>query len=1133
MLFCHACSLLLLLAGRGAAAGSDRPRLAFLTDRLKQFAHENEALLKEEEQVGATGQQHVAGAAGRAVQANKDQSSALLHSVVGHRLYLFRSTSTPSSSEDQGEVQVKIPIEIPEFLQKSGHVERAKLRAAARIVRAESTAGRAFEVVVQEVESDAARLQEREDVSSTKHRDETKIRQRSGPAMDEPVLKTSGKAKKSQASSGPITVVRRLGAGPEGTTPGARPSVLVPASKVLAGKRKTNKSSPVHQLHSHEGAGSMKTEAASGGDADHSSDTGDSQDLNSELGAAVEASRDGAVAENLDDASGDEMEDLQATSSQHLPDPDQQRGEEIEENVLNTSPDSFGLSEQADSASTATHLGGGGQQLHGENFRRKVFGGLQHKKDSSPGSLASSDEPRQDEELRLLQRVGDSNEEIKEGDETLLQLATLSWADKVETTGWAELHASIPEEGMANADLSMYMAGYLEGLASTERIMQFRHNANAALAKSDTDHHALPNIRDMFRQKIDNILKNSALLPPESGGHPDSEQLGEKRSVTGLVTTLHDAVQDHTTNRPAPPAPLQERRSEVGGQRSKKQQNNFWQQARYAFFQLLGIRDAFNRRRPTSEPAMSLVDLILLNSDGETPELETAYDMQEYLMRQDTLQEQEAEEQKKSSSETGGGDETKDNEDGEKPVKLASGALSPSLVMLQTSTSIAPLRRRGSLASSFLARTKQLRAKQLAARRSRNKKALDERAWQRIQRRGGRCSALVRLTDNNLFVGHTTFSDYSEMLRVFKYYDFPLPGSKARTIGFSSYPGIAGSTDDYYVTSAGLAVTETTISLLSDEPYDKIDDKFGVPDFLRIMVANRVAGSGPEWIESMESSKTGTYSSQWMVVDTKKFTKTRGGLGPKHGTRGTALVPTSSSSLMRNKLDVAPRSTTAKNSQSGKKAKGSQKKHIFESGERVNGSGAGGGLLMVLDQAPNASHSADMTMTLRNQGYWASYNRPWFADVREKLGLDEAEENHGRIFSRDRAPRANIFRATAKRVKTLEDMQNEMQRNRWPNEVDGGERNTPDHAIAARSDLGGGGVANGAVDSKVADVAMLRKLQVLAISGPTTDQHRLQPFSWIFHVKKASSRGRHQSVIRIYNSAYKHAAVRAVRPPHL
>merc|ERR1719327_25710 len=140
---------------------------------------------------------------------------------------------------------------------------------------------------------------------------------------------------------------------------------------------------------------------------------------------------------------------------------------------------------------------------------------------------------------------------------------------------------------------------------------------------------------------------------------------------------------------------------------------------------------------------------------------------------------------------------------------------------------------------------------------------LDDRAWRKIKQTSGRCSALVRLTPDNrdIFMGHTTFSDYSEMNRIWKYYDFPLEDTKSVKMGFSSYPGVAGSTDDYY-----LMVTGTTISMLSDEPYDKLDDNGTfVPDYMRIMIANRLAKTGKDWVDVMERSATGTYSSQWMV----------------------------------------------------------------------------------------------------------------------------------------------------------------------------------------------------------------------------------------------------------------------------
>ena len=47
-----------------------------------------------------------------------------------------------------------------------------------------------------------------------------------------------------------------------------------------------------------------------------------------------------------------------------------------------------------------------------------------------------------------------------------------------------------------------------------------------------------------------------------------------------------------------------------------------------------------------------------------------------------------------------------------------------------------------------------------------------------------------RYNGKDLFFGHTTFSDFSEMTRIFKFYDMPLPGATAKKIAFSSYPGV-------------------------------------------------------------------------------------------------------------------------------------------------------------------------------------------------------------------------------------------------------------------------------------------------------------------------------------------------------
>jgi hypothetical protein len=70
------------------------------------------------------------------------------------------------------------------------------------------------------------------------------------------------------------------------------------------------------------------------------------------------------------------------------------------------------------------------------------------------------------------------------------------------------------------------------------------------------------------------------------------------------------------------------------------------------------------------------------------------------------------------------------------------------------------------------------------------------------------CSALIKLTRdqndniNDIYVGHSTWDDYSEMLRTMKVYEFEFFDNKnlrAINITFSSYPGTITSTDDFYM----------------------------------------------------------------------------------------------------------------------------------------------------------------------------------------------------------------------------------------------------------------------------------------------------------------------------------------------
>ena len=231
-----------------------------------------------------------------------------------------------------------------------------------------------------------------------------------------------------------------------------------------------------------------------------------------------------------------------------------------------------------------------------------------------------------------------------------------------------------------------------------------------------------------------------------------------------------------------------------------------------------------------------------------------------------------------------------------------------------------------------------------------------------------RCSALVRLTDNDILFGHATFEEYKEMIRMFKYYDLPT-GAAASKMMFSSYPGAISSTDDYYILDSGLAVTETTLSMITDSAFAALkDDPHTLPDYIRVLAANRNSKSAEEWMKSMHETTTGLYSSQWSVVDYNKFTP------------GQSLQS---------------------------------------------------GTFFVMEQIPGFSHYEDKTSHLEEHGYFGSYNVPMYDQARKASFFDVATREKGDRYSYESAPRAKMFRENARNVTSFNDMRNMMRFNRY------------------------------------------------------------------------------------------------------
>lgn len=161
-----------------------------------------------------------------------------------------------------------------------------------------------------------------------------------------------------------------------------------------------------------------------------------------------------------------------------------------------------------------------------------------------------------------------------------------------------------------------------------------------------------------------------------------------------------------------------------------------------------------------------------------------------------------------------------------------------------------------------------------------------------------------------------------------KKYDFSFhltPGDTnfipSRASAFTSYPGTIFSADDFYIQSSGLVVQETTNEVWDDSLWKNVKSDKIVYEFIRNLVANRLAKSGKEWTEIFAKYNSGTYNNQFMIIDYNKF---------KNGTQLQKLPD---------------------------------------------------GLLWVIEQIPGMTKAADVTEVVRKQGYWASYNLPYFKEI--------------------------------------------------------------------------------------------------------------------------------------------------------
>lgn len=142
------------------------------------------------------------------------------------------------------------------------------------------------------------------------------------------------------------------------------------------------------------------------------------------------------------------------------------------------------------------------------------------------------------------------------------------------------------------------------------------------------------------------------------------------------------------------------------------------------------------------------------------------------------------------------------------------------------------------------------------------------------------CSAFVATgaytKDGKPVIAHNNWSSYLEGERWTIIYDI-VPEHGYRML-MDGLPGVIHSGDDFVINSAGIAITETTISHFFGF------DTNGIPEFVRARKGAQYSASIDDYTRIMKEGNNGGYANTWLVADTRKNEVARLELGLKNVT---------------------------------------------------------------------------------------------------------------------------------------------------------------------------------------------------------------------------------------------------------
>ncbi len=140
------------------------------------------------------------------------------------------------------------------------------------------------------------------------------------------------------------------------------------------------------------------------------------------------------------------------------------------------------------------------------------------------------------------------------------------------------------------------------------------------------------------------------------------------------------------------------------------------------------------------------------------------------------------------------------------------------------------------------------------------------------------CSAFVATgswtKNHDIVMAHSNWTSYTEGTRWRIIFDI-VPRSGYRIL-MDGFPGVIASDDDFGVNSAGMMITETTISNFHGW------DPNGKPEFVRARKAMQYADSIDSYVKIMLDGNNGGYANDWLLGDRKTGEIARFELGLQH-----------------------------------------------------------------------------------------------------------------------------------------------------------------------------------------------------------------------------------------------------------